>query len=457
MGTDLMDRDSGGAPEPCELLITCDYALLPEMKLATDIGIAVQDGRIVGLAPLAEIRQRFAPAVTVEGKGKVALPGFVDAHTHAAQQLLRGRIVDQLPMVWARILVPYESALTAEEVYAGARLCCIELLRNGFTAFAEAGGPHADQIARAAAECGLRACITRSTMDCGAFVPPTMLDTVDGAIGKTEALYEAWNGAANGRVRIWFSIRQVMTATPELILATAERANALGTGLHLHLAEYPAEINHCLVNYQRRPAEWLNDLGILNANVLAAHAIRLTDREAIMLAETGARVVHCPPTNLSNNGFGKTPLLQALGAPVGLGSDGAAHYGADPFRLMRLLKYSVQAAHGLPVDDPVALSVVDALRMATQGGASALMMEQEIGSLAVGKRADVVLLAWQQPHLWPTHDLLEALVLAGRGSDVRDVIVDGQILLRDGQFLHLDEQAIMAEAERCLQVIATRG
>lgn len=443
--------------EPCDLVVTGDYALLPDMSLAPDIGLAVHAGRIVGLGPQAEILQTFQPQQRVDGAGKVILPGFVDAHTHVAQQLLRGRIVDELPMVWARILVPYESCLTADEVYAGARLCCVEMLKNGITAFAEAGGPHADQIARAACETGLRAVICRSTMDTGDFVPPALRDDPIQAVAKTAGLRETWDGAGQGRVRVWYSIRQIMTSTPELIRAIADRARSEGTGLHLHLAEYPAEVNHCLVNYQRRPVEWLADLGILDSNVLAAHAILLTEREALLLAERGVRVVHCPPTNMSNNGPGKTRLLQTLGVPIALGSDGAAHYGIDPFRLMRLLKYGVQLTQGLPVGDPAALPAVEALRMATHGGAAALQLENEIGKLRIGMKADLILLPWRQPHLWPTHDLLETLVLSAGGGDVSDVIVDGQLLLENRQLLHLDERQIIAQAAKQLPAIAKRA
>ncbi len=440
--------------EPCDLLVTGDYALMPDMSLEPDIALAVRNTRIVGLGRRAEIQKAFQPDQRVEGAGKVIFPGFVDAHTHAAQQLLRGRIVDQLPMVWARILVPYESRLTAQEVYAGALLCCVEMIRSGFTAFAEAGGPHADQVARAADESGLRAVICRSTMDRGDFVPPAMRDDPSEAVAQTAELREAWDGAGNGRVRVWYSIRQIMTSTPELIQAIAERARKDRAGLHLHLAEYPAEVNYCLTNYQRRPVEWLADLGVLESNVLAAHAILITEREAMLLSQSGCRVVHCPPTNMSNNGPGKTRLLQALGIPIALGSDGAAHYGIDPFRLMRLLKYSVQLTQGLPVGDPSALPAVEVLRMATQGGAAALQLEDEIGSLEVGRKADIVLIPWQQPHLWPTHKLLESLVMSAVGQEVSDVIVNGQMLMRDRQFVSLNEREIIDRAAMCLKAMA---
>ncbi len=440
-------------PEPCDLLVTGDYALMPDMSLASQVALAVRDTRIVALGSRAEVQRAFQPAQRLDGAGKVILPGFVDAHTHAAQQLLRGRIVDQLPMVWARILVPYESRLTAEAVYAGALLCCVEMIKSGITAFVEAGGPHADQIARAAVESGLRAVICRSTMDTGAFVPPEMLAGPAEAIARTEELRRAWDGAGGGRIRVWYSIRQLMTSTPEQVQEIAERARAEGTGLHLHLAEYQAEVNHCLVNYQRRPTEWLAETGVLGPNVLAAHAILLTEREAMLLSQSGTRVVHCPPTNMSNNGPGKTQLLRALEVPIALGSDGAAHHGIDPFRLMRLLKYSVQLTQGLPVNDPAALQAHEVLRMATQGGAAALQMEGETGSLAVGMKADMVLLPWREPHLWPTHDLLESVVLSASGRDVSDVIVDGAVLLQERRLLRLNEEEIMARAEHHLRAI----
>ncbi|MEW5813967.1 MAG: amidohydrolase family protein [Spirochaetota bacterium] len=441
--------------EFCDLLVTGDYALLPDMSLAQDVGLAVRDRRIIGFDTRSLILKAYQPAQHLDGTGKVILPGFVDAHTHAAQQFLRGRIVDELPMVWARILVPYESRLTAEDVYAGTLLCCVEMIKRGVTAFAEAGGPHAGTMAHAAHQSGLRAVICRSTMDSGEFVPEAMREDPLEAAARTAELRKAWG--KDGRVQIWYSIRQIMTSTPELIRAMAQGACAEGAGLHLHLAEYPAEVDHCLINFRRRPVEWLADLGVLGPNVLAAHAILLSEREAMLLAQSKVRVVHCPPTNMSNNGPGRTRLLQALGVPIALGSDGAAHYGIDPFRLMRLLKYNVQLTQGLPVNDPAALPAVEVLRMATQGGAAALQLEGEIGALAVGKKADLVLLSWRQPHLWPTSNLLETIVLSAAGGDVSDVIVDGQILLKDRLLVGLDEQEVMARAVESHQRILRRN
>ena len=445
------------APRACDLLVCGDYALQPDVTLAADVAWAVCHGRLVEMGPREVMEHRYRPQRRLGGAGKLILPGFIDSHTHAAQQLVRGRIVDQLPMVWARILVPYESRLTAEEVYAGSLLCCLQMIRNGFTSFIEAGGPHADQIARAAHEAGLRAVVCRSTMDTGDIAPPGMRDAdPEQAVAATRQLRRQWDGAGEGRVRVWYAIRQIMTSTPQLIQAMARSAQEDGAGLHLHLAEYSVEVQHCLVHYGQRPVQWLADLGVLGENVLAAHAILITDAEAGLLAEHGVRVVHCPPTNMSNNGAGKTPLLQQLGVPVALGSDGAAHHGIDPFRLMQLAKYWLQLIHGLAVNDPLAAPVRRVLQMATQGGAAALQMEDQVGALEVGKRADLILLDYRRADLWPTHDLLESVVLSGSGATVSDVVVDGRVLLEEGRLLSLDEAAVVQEAAGRLRAIARR-
>ena len=201
----------------CDLLIKNTTALMPDMTLREGVSIAVDGGDIVAIDDSASIEARYRAKETLDGAGKVAMPGLIDAHTHVCQQLLRGRITDEPPMIWVRFLVPFESQLQPEDVYWSAKLAIVEMIKAGITSFADAGGRHMAQVARAVAEMGVRAAIARSTMDSADFVPDTMKDTATTAIAKTEALYDAWHGRANDRIHIWFALRQVMTSTPDLV------------------------------------------------------------------------------------------------------------------------------------------------------------------------------------------------------------------------------------------------
>lgn len=452
-----MRDKSGQGKTQCDLLIKDTTALLPDMTLRANVAIAVDGGDIVAIDNTAEVEARYHAQGTLDGTGKVAMPGFVDAHTHVCQQLLRGRITDEPPMIWVRFLVPFESQLRPDDVYWSAKLSIVEMIKAGITAFADAGGRHMAEAARAVAETGVRACIARSTMDSADFVPDTMKDTAATAVAKTEALYETWHGQANDRIHIWFALRQVMTSTPELVDNIAAAARARGTGLHIHLAEHLREVEHCVVNYHKRPAEWLDSRGFLGPDVLAAHCVVLSDREAALLVERGTTPVHCPRSNLNSHGFPNAPRFLNLGSPIGLASDGASGGSIDLFESMRLLKMATQARYGLPINDATVLPIEALLHMATAGGARALQLQDRTGTLEVGKKADVILVDTTGPHITPTHNLLRTLVMSATPHDVRDVIVDGVVLMRDRVLTQIDEEAVIHKAAEHLQAITKRA
>lgn len=440
-----------------DLLVRNCHVLLPDLSVLPDATICVSKERIVRIESDGTAAASYKTDDVIDGAGKLAMPGFVDSHTHAAQQLLRGSITDELPMVWARILVPFESTLTPEDVYRGARLFCIENLKAGTTTFADAGGPHMESVARAAEETGIRGVITRSTMDSGDFIPDSMKESTQDAVRHTEELYNNWHGKGNDRIRIWFGLRQAMTSTPELAEAVSARSKELGTGVHIHLAEHLDEVAHCLTHYRVRPAEWFDSFGLLGPNLIAAHSVRLSDNEVKLMSERQANAVHCPRANLGSHGFSKTPLLMALGVNVGLGTDGAAATRLDLFEMMRLLKSAMQARYGIEINDPLALPALETLKMVTQGGARSVMLHDEIGTLEVDKKADIILLDIDKPHISPTANLPKTIVSAAGPDDVADVIVDGKLIIHNHEFLHLDEEAIRREAGQTLLDVGKRA
>lgn len=440
-----------------DLLIKNCLILLPDFSVLKDAFIGITGNKIAMIAARSAQDKDLSAAQILDASGKLAMPGMVDGHTHAAQQLLRGSVIDELPMVWTRILVPFESNLNPDYVYAGAKLFCIENLKAGTTTFADAGGPYMGSVARAAEETGIRAIIARSTMDTGDLIPDGMKESTSAAIKGTEKLYEDWHNKGDGRIHIWFSLRQAMTSTPQLAQAVADASRQYDTGVHIHLAEHLAEVAHCLTNYRLRPAEWFDSFGLLGPNLLAAHSVRLSDREVLLMSERQANAVHCPHSNLGNHGFSKTPLMIALGVNVGLATDGVAGTRLNLFEPMRLLKFAMQARFGIDINDPVALPALETLKMATQGGARAVRLENEIGRLAEGMKADVILLDIEKPHLSPTAHLPKTIATAAGPDDVTDVIVDGKLLIKDKEFLHLDEDKIRREAGIALLAIGEKA
>jgi 5-methylthioadenosine/S-adenosylhomocysteine deaminase len=440
-----------------DLIIQNCLMLRPDFSISPKVNIGIKNGKIAGIWANIPREKIDKDCQLLDGAGKLALPGLVDAHTHSCQQLLRGGVIDEMPMIWTRILVPFESSLSVQDVYKGARLFCVECLKAGITTIGEAGGRFMEQVAQAILESGLRGCLARSTMDQGDTIPAEMKESSADAIAHTEELYRAFHGKGSDRIRIWFAIRQVMTASPHLVQLTAGHAQSLNTGVHIHLAEHLDEVAFCLQNYHKRPAEWLEAMGLLAPNLLATHCVRLAEREIKLMSEHNVNVVLCPRANISHHGFPKVPVFMALGMNIGLGSDGASGWRLDLFDQMRLLKATTQGRYGLEINDPTILPAFEVLKMATLGGAKALMLDEDIGTLEVGKKADIVLMDINNSHLMPTLNLVNTVVMAAGPEDIQDVIIDGKIIMKDRQLLYLDEEKIRNEASEALIQIAKRA
>ncbi len=437
----------------CDLLISDCWLLRPDLTVEAGMSLAVSAGRIAAIAPAAELDRRYRAHETLDGSGKLAIPGLIDAHTHTVQQLLRGGVVDERPMIWARILLPYEDRLRPDTIYHAALLSCLEMIKAGITTFVDNGSRDMVPVIQATQEAGMRAVISRMTRDYGQEVLPSMKETTAQALARSEALYKEYHGSAQGRVRVAFSVTNPMASTPELLDGVAELSRKYGTIVHCHLAEHLREVEACMTAHRLRPAEYFEAHGLLGSNLLAAHTVQLTDRELLLMAERDVKPVLCPMSNLTNHGFPKATQMLAQGMTVSAASDGAACGAIDLFGAIRLLKYAMQARYGLPVSDYAALRMGDVFAMITGNAARAIQWDDEIGSLEVGKKADIVLLNWMQPHLYPTRDIFQTLVMAAGPRDVSDTIIDGQLLLRDRRFTRLDEAEIMARAAEHLATL----
>ena len=448
-------HDVSGDVQDCDLLIERCAVLLPDLTVAENHAIAIQGQRIAAIGPMSELRRTFSPRGMLDGTDKLAIPGLIDAHTHTAQHLLRGAVIDERPIVWQRILIPFESKLTDEDIYHSARLACLQMARAGITTFGDAGVLEVEGIIRAANEGGMRATISRFTADeHNGLIPPWYADTTSAVIGKTEALFKQYDGTADGRLHIAFSITGPDNASPALVEGAAAAARRYGTILHIHVGQ--AETQHCLQRYGLRPVEYLAAYGAVGPNLLAAHAVRLSDREVMMLAERDAKVVHCPEGNLLDLGFPKTPAMLALGIKVGLGTDGAKRSDLDLFYQMRLLKAALTAHAGVPVADAVVLPIHQAFRMPTAGSAAALGLEDAVGTLEAGKKADIVLLRWREPHFFPTQRIFPMVFSVANARDVNDVIIDGRLIVKDRVHQLLDAEEVMAKAGERLSSILAR-
>lgn len=284
-----------------------------------------------------------------------------------------------------------------------------------------------------------------------------MKETAEEAIMHTRDLYQAYDGKGDGRISIWFAIRQVMTCSRDLIAMVRDAAAELNTGIHAHLCEHKDEVSFCLQNYHLRPAQFLESMGVLGPNLLTAHNVMLSDEDIAIMARRDVKVIHCPRANLSNHGFPKTPQILQAGLNVGLGCDGAAPSNLDLFDEMKALRYSMIAYWGLPSFNPVVMTCPTLLKMAAWGGANAIGKGDILGAVEEGRKADVILLNIDQPHLTPTQNLINTIVEAANGHDVTDSIINGKIVMKNREVLTLDEEKIRREAQIHMEEIIKRA
>lgn len=437
-----------------DLIIKNCSVMTPDFSIKKEQDILIQDSFIM---KITDTDDGYESKEVLNGKNKLVMPGLVDGHTHTCQQLLRGRTANEYPMVWTRILVPYESSLTPEDCYWSAKLACLEMIKSGTTAFAESGSTHMGDVANAVIESGMRAALARSTMDIGDAIPDCMKESSELNILHTEALYDKYQGTGDGRVDIWFAIRQVMTCSPELIREIGKEARRLKTGIHAHLCEHKDEVSFCLQHYQKRPAEFLDDMGVLGPNLLTAHNVVLSERDIDLLGERNVKLIHCPRANYANHGFPKTPRILQNNMSLGLGCDGASRPNLSLFAEMKHLLYGTMAFWGIPIFDPDIICAKDLLKMVTVGGARALQHEAELGTIEEGKKADLITINLMQPHLTPTHNLLNTLVDCAAEHDVTDSVINGKIVMRDRNVLTMNEEEIIKECSKRMKQIAERS
>ena len=388
----------------------------------------------------------------IDATGKIVMPGLIDSHFHTCQHLMRGmgaaiaRHGTRYPF-WKNYLLPFESQLTPEDVYLSGLAAYTNLIRVGTTCFAEHGGRHPEQLVKAAEDVGVRGLMAISTMDMDTglpTLPDNMLFSTEEAIEKNLEVVQRWpfkNNDDDSLLRGVFSLRQITVCTPKLIQKTAQLATEYGTMVQTHANEGYYELYHALDHHGMRPANYLASWDFLNHNVIAAHSVLLSDQEVELYAKHQVGVAHCPTPNFASLGMTKLVQMRKLGVKVGIGTDGANRGSLDLFEAMKLSSIGQSLHYGAPYLDANIVSPFELVTMATLGGARVCGLDEEIGSLEIGKRADLLIL---NPGLnaLPIDDPYFSIVNSLRGSDVGDVIINGQFVMRDNKVLNVDENEI---------------
>jgi len=399
--------------------------------------IAVRGDRIAALGPRGSVSVDYQAERIIDGSGMIAMPGFINCHTHASMTLLRSYADDMPLMEWlSEKIWPVEDKLEPEDIYWGAMLCCLEMIKSGTTTFADMYFIM-DQVALAVEKSGLRACLSRGMIG---NAPNAGL-----ALEESVNFFKEWNGGAGGRIKVMFGPHAPYTCPPEYLKQVVELAGKYGAGLHIHVAETKSEVEQINSTYGRSPVEYLNDIGLFELPVLAAHCVHLDDADIEILARNNVGVAHCPESNMKlASGIAPVTGLIEAGVNVGLGTDGAAsNNNLDMMEEMR----SASMLQKVNTGNPTVLPAFATLRMATANGAQALGLAGEIGLLKAGMKADLILIDTHRPHFYPRHNLTANLVYAAHSADVDTVIVDGEILMENRRVLTINEEEVMREAQ----------
>src|SRR6266581_131768 len=393
---------------------------------------------------------------TIDATGCAVLPGFIQTHIHLCQTLFRGAADDLALIDWLKERVwPMEAAHTKESIRASARLGIAELIKGGTTcALTMETVRHTEEVLRVVDESGFRATVGKCMMDKGDDVPRALHEETAASIRESVALIEQWHGRGDGRIRCCFAPRFAISCTRELLSEVSELARKHKVMIHTHSSENKNECEIVEAETGRRNVAYLDSLGISGAHVLLAHCVHLATEEMETLSRTKTNVAHCPSSNLKlGSGLARVAEMLARKIPVSLGADGAAcNNRLDMFTEMRTAALLQKLAHG-----PEVLSAAQVLRMATIDGARALGLENEIGSLEVGKRADVIVVDLNQLHSSPKPDVISSLVYSAQPADVRVTIIDGRVVMRNGELITMNEGVVIEEANREANALAERA
>ena len=425
-----------------DLIVEGDHVVTMDaaMTVIENGAVAIDDGVIIAVGSADEIAATYEARQTLAGDNRIVMPGLVNGHSHAAMTLLRGVADDLALMDWLNnYIFPAEvQFVDAEFVRIGTELACWEMIRGGTTTFVDMYY-YPDTIAEVVDSCGMRALISATVIDQRS---PDAEDA-DDSIRKGSGFIERWLGK-NDRITPIFGPHANYTLNAEQLKATRQAAMEFGVPISIHMSESPFEVQYSKDTYGMTSIELFQSIGFFEGPTIAAHVVWPTDAEIAILAERKVGVIHNPTSNMKiASGISPVTDMLAAGVRVGLGTDGAAsNNDLDMWEEMRLASF-LQKVEQM---NPEVLSAETVLRMATSGGATAIGLGDTIGSVESGKRADLIQVAFEDVHHIPTYDVVSHLVYVTDEQDVASVVVDGAVLMREGEMLTIDTGRVTREA-----------
>ncbi len=436
------------------IVVTCDPA---SRVVAGDV--LVQGKRIGAILERGRRPSRGEsphPAQVLDARGCAVIPGFVQAHVHLCQALFRG-MADDLPLLeWLkRRIWPLEAAHDEASLAASAELGLAEMLRSGTTTILDMGTVrHHDAVMSACLASGIRALSGKAMMDRGEGVPKALRESARGSLRESERLSVAWRGKGEGRIGYAFAPRFILSCSETLVREAASLAEDHGALIHTHAAEHPSERDAVRREFGDDDVAVLRSWGVAGPRAVLAHGVQLTEKEASLLASEGTRIVHCPSANLKlGSGIARIADLDKAGVALALGADGApCNNNMDGWTELRHAALLAKVRSGT-----TALPAERALRLATIDGARALGLDDRTGSIEVGKRADLVVVRLDGVHAEPGGSVFSKLVYACGARDVVDVMVDGELLVHDGEHTRCDAPRLAARAREHARALVVRA
>jgi 5-methylthioadenosine/S-adenosylhomocysteine deaminase len=399
--------------------------------------ILVDDGKIAAIGKVGDSADE-----TIDARGDIIIPGLVNAHTHVAMTVMKG-MADDLPFNdFLERSFALDAKRTEKDICAGALLGCLEMIRGGTTTFVDmyyAEGV----IAKATVQSGLRGILCWAVLD--------QEYTTQKGVPLQNCQKFSSDHQGNEMIIPGIGLQGVYVCSKETFLGAKELADRTGMLLHFHLSETRKEVYDHKKRYQRRPADWLQEIGFLGKNCLAAHAAWLTINEINDLARSGCSIATCPVSNmkLATGGVAPIPEMGKAGMNIAIGTDGSTtNNSLDMLAEMKTLALLQKANRW----DPTVVSAQQALDFATLGGARAIGLEREIGSIEVGKKADLVLIEGKSANIWPLREqsLVAGIVYCANAGNVKSVICSGRPLMLDRKVLSLDEEEVLEESKRAM-------
>ncbi|MDY7031585.1 MAG: amidohydrolase [Thermodesulfobacteriota bacterium] len=415
--------------------------LSPERDTIEDCCIAVKDDRITFIGDARNGKDPFQAREIIHAQDCVIMPGLINAHTHAAMVCFRG-LADDLPLMdWLNnYIFPAESLNVDEElVYYGTLLACVEMIKSGTTTFCD-GYFFENQAVRAVKEVGMRAVLAQGIVDL-----PTP-DVKDPEMNLQIAEEFLLSNADHSTISPALFCHAAYTCSSKTLKQVKELTLNHGVPYLIHLSESKGEVEQIKNEYGMTPVFYLKDIGVLDRNLIADHCVCLTDDEMDILKECGVKVVHNPESNMKMaSGIAPIPELMSRGIPVGLGTDGcASNNDLDMFQEMDTAAKLHKVMHA----DPTVMNAKEVVEMATVGSAGVLGLDNTVGRLEIGKKADIIIIDMNKPHLTPLYNIYSHLVYAVSGADVITTIINGKLIMKDRKVLAIDEESVKREVNR---------